>query len=100
MPLHFVTTPNGATYTCTCTAGSDHEVGTQLMVWTIYRAPADFPSVPYVVRGWLIIGGDIVDSGALGLADSLEQARTYLPQGLSRFEPSPGEDPVVVESWL
>ena len=69
--------------------------------WTIYATPADFPSVPYVVRGWLVgPGGQVRDSGAIGFADTLEQARNYLPPGLVRFERSPDDDPVIVETWL
>jgi len=50
-----------------------------LQLWTIYRSPADFPDVPYVLRNWLVgPGGALADGGALGFADTLEEARSYL----------------------
>lgn len=98
---HIVTAPNGAAYPCTCSVGEDHELSHVLVVWTIYEKPADYPTVPFVVRAWHVSGGQQTDAGALAFADTLDQARSMLPAGLHRFPPSDGyDDPVVVESWL
>ena len=72
-----------------------------MTTWTVYASPADFPNAPYVVRGWLIgPGGQVADSGALGFADTLDEARGMIPAGLYRMERSPDDDPVIVETWL
>lgn len=68
--------------------------------WTIYARPADFPDVPFVVRNWIITPGAMVPGGAVAFCDSLEQARHVIPEGLTRFERNPDDDPVIVESWL
>jgi hypothetical protein len=72
-----------------------------LWMWTIYAHPADFPDVEFVVRGW-IVGphGTLTDSGALGFAHTLDEARNIVPAGLVRMERSPDDDPVVVETWI
>ena len=72
-----------------------------LTTWTIYERPADFPDVPFVLRGWIVgPGGQLRESGTLGFADTLEQARTYVPEGLTRFPRADDDDPVIVETWL
>lgn len=72
-----------------------------LQLWTIYRSPADFPDVPYVLRNWLVgPGGALADGGALGFADTLEEARSYLPAGLSMVPRAPNDEPQIVETWL
>jgi len=73
-----------------------------MTMWTIYAAPADFPDVPYVVRGWAVGPGfgEVTATGAIGFADTLDQARGCLPPGLACIQPSPEDDPVIVETWL
>lgn len=97
---HVMTGADGAAYPCSCEIGEDHEISNVLTVWTIYAAPADFPTVPFVVRGWLIHGTQSQPSGAMGFADTLDEARAFLPPGLVRFVPQHGDDPVIVESWM
>lgn len=68
--------------------------------WTIYDHPKDYPD-NFVVRRWRLgDGGEPVPDQECHLADSLEEARKYIPLGLVRMEPSPGEDPVIVETWI
>ncbi|WKW87087.1 hypothetical protein SEA_NICOLE72_50 [Microbacterium phage Nicole72] len=70
-------------------------------MWTIYAAPSDFPSVPFVVRGHVASAEGVkADIGALGFADTLDEARAYLPAGLVCVGRDPSDDPVIVESWL
>jgi hypothetical protein len=72
-----------------------------LTMWTIYSSPADYPDVPFVVRGWAVGPyGALADTGALGFADTLDEARNMIPDGLVRMERSPDDDPVVVETWM
>lgn len=72
-----------------------------LDLWTIYRAPADFPGVPFIVRRWTVLQGGGLDPAIVAMpAQSLLAARALIPEGLHRLERSPTEDPVVVETWL
>lgn len=69
--------------------------------WVIYQSPADYPSVPYVVRGWIVgPGGQLAASGAVGFADTLDQARHIIPAGLVCLPRSPEDDAVIVETWF
>lgn len=70
-------------------------------MWTIYASPADFPSVPFVVRGWIITeSGGLMFNGAVGFADTLDQARGYIPAGLVCMARSDDDEPQIVETWL
>lgn len=72
-----------------------------LALWTIYRSPRDAPG-KWVVRRWRVVPGllDPVPDEASTAHDSLEQARAVVPAGLVMFARAPGDDPVVVETWL
>ena len=82
--------------------GRQAEANTRPMeMWTIYARPADFPEVPFLVRGWLVLpNGALVPSGAVAFADTLEQARNVLPKGLMRFERDAEDEAQIVESWM
>jgi hypothetical protein len=64
-------------------------------MFVIYEHPLDFPG-HFVVRRWL--GGDPTQDFAI--ADSLEAARAKVPQGMYRMPHCPGEDDVIVETWI
>ena len=75
-------------------------------VYVIYDHPRDHPEW-WVVRPWDVIGGDsaprIAKNGlpVAGLFRELEAARAYCEQfGLTCLPPQPGDDPVIVETWL
>jgi hypothetical protein len=70
--------------------------------YTIYARPADYPSVAYVVRGWLIEADGPTPTGEVFFADSLREARGFLPkeQTFVRFDRSPDDAPSIVETWL
>ena len=68
--------------------------------YVIYFNPSDFPG-RYVVRGWTAgIGECQPDAEPLGVVDNLEAARAKIPPGLHRLSRLPGEDSVIVETWL
>ena len=69
---------------------------TALVMWTIYRSPADYPTVPYVVRSWAVGPG----VGELGFGDTLAEVRGYLPEGLVQIPRSPEDEPQIVETWI
>lgn len=68
-----------------------------LPMWTIYDHPSDYPR-HYVVRATIV--GRSVPSERVQLADTLEEARALVPDGLFCLARSPGDDPVIVETWF
>lgn len=70
-----------------------------LVIWTIYRNPKDFPD-GYVTRPWTITPGGNARPGMAHLSMTLEDARINCGPGLTRLPPSPEDDPTVVESWI
>lgn len=67
--------------------------------WAIYDHPKDYPN-NFVVRRWTLAGGNPVPDRECSLASSLEEAREFIPAGLVRVSPFPGEDPIIVETWI
>ncbi|MBA1280438.1 hypothetical protein [Stutzerimonas stutzeri] len=70
----------------------------QLSMWTVYERPADHPQ-QYVARRWIAIPKAEPTSEFL-VADDLESLRQKLPTGLVRMDRNPGDDPVIVETWI
>ena len=68
-------------------------------MYTIYDSPTDYPG-KFVVRRWEIDKGPAVPKETLAVKDSLIEARLAVPVGLVRVDRSPGDDPVIVETWL
>jgi hypothetical protein len=66
-----------------------------LEMFVIYDHPLDYPG-HFVVRRWL--GGKPTDSFII--ADSLTAARVEVPPGMHRLPHQPGEDAVIVETWI
>jgi hypothetical protein len=67
-------------------------------VWTIYERPRDYPD-SYVVRAWTTRGGEPTP-GPARTAPTLDAARKLVPRGMHRLPPFPGDDPVIVETWI
>ena len=70
-----------------------------LSIWTVYDKPADFPTM-FVARRWVVVGPVPHATDDVVFAYNLERLRDQLPPGLVRLPPSPGDDPVIVESWI
>lgn len=73
-----------------------------LVTFTIYEKPKDYPD-KFVVRRWAVVRGrpnPVPDPKAWAVADSLEMARKALPPGLVCTQRYPGDDPVIVETWV
>lgn len=71
-----------------------------LTLWTIYGPnTADHPG-HWVVRAWDITSGVSRPRRDATLCASLIEARAAVPAGLFRIDRGPGEDPVIVESWV
>jgi hypothetical protein len=77
----------------------------ELATYAIYEKPRDFPE-SFVVRRWTVRGGvldPVADPEPLVVADSLEAARRGLEDvvpGLFRLSREPGDDSVIVETWI
>lgn len=73
---------------------------TGLRLFTIYRSPSDFAG-HFVVRPWRASAG-AVTPGPIGcVCDTLGDARMQLrAMGLARLARAPGDDPVIVETWV
>ena len=66
-----------------------------LSIWTVYSNPKDFPG-KWVARRFLL---DWPEDETL-VADSLEELRRQLPQGLHHQPRLKNDDPVIVETWF
>ena len=72
-----------------------------LNIWTIYVSPADYPG-QYVARRFVVGGKDSHHgpTNEMFVADTLEEVRALLPPGLICMPREPGDDRVIVESWI
>ncbi|ART61155.1 hypothetical protein CBP36_19500 (plasmid) [Acidovorax carolinensis] len=67
----------------------------ELELWTVYDSPIDLPG-RFVARKWLLDQ----PTNELLQDKTLEGLRAKLPQGLTRLERSPQDDPKIVETWI
>ena len=72
-----------------------------MKVYTIYDHPTDYPE-HFVVRTWLILPGEPEPQATkeCSLATSLEEAQSFVPEGLVAIPRSPGDDEPIVETWM
>ncbi len=76
---------------------SDHRT---LNLWTVYDNPSDYPG-QFVARRFIITGpAGPFATGEMFTADTLEEIRAMIPQGLFRMEPWQGDDIKIVETWI
>jgi hypothetical protein len=73
---------------------------TPLSILTVYRHPKDHPD-KYVVREFILdVDGQLLARKSCDLADTLEEARKFIPEGRCCFsEPNTPGLPAV-ESWI
>jgi hypothetical protein len=69
----------------------------ELLIWTVSWGTADFGD-QFVARPFLSRAGRFMHRHLS--ADTLDDVRALLPVGLTRLDPEPGDDPVIVEVWL
>ena len=71
-----------------------------LSIMTVYRHPKDHPD-KYVVREFILdVHGQLLARKSCNLADTLEEARKFIPEGRCCFsEPNTPGLPAV-ESWI
>ncbi len=66
-----------------------------LEMFVIYDHPRDFPG-HFVVRRWI----DGKPTQDFAIADTIDSARAEVPRGMHRLPHQPGEDDVIVETWI
>ena len=71
----------------------------QLLIWTIYDHPLDYPE-------WFVARPHIIRPKKTGpvpmhlIATDLNALRALLPDGLTRLERQPNDDPFILEVWV
>lgn len=74
--------------------------GDAFEMWTIYDHPSDAPEF-FVARKWLITGGAAIATGETMSEEDIDTLRKYFQiGGMTCLPRQPGDDPVIVESWL
>jgi hypothetical protein len=71
-----------------------------LSVWTVYDHPSDYPDGFVARRHEAYTDHSVVATADAVFAPTLEAVRAKLPPGLHCITRSPGDDPVIVESWI
>lgn len=73
-----------------------------LVMYAIYAHPKDYPD-DFVCRRWFCFPGEDVpraDAKPWYIDRTLEDVRKQIPPGLVMLPRMPGDDPVIVETWL
>jgi len=72
-----------------------------LVMWTVYRHPADYPGKIVARKFEIQRRGATIATDDVLIEDTLEQVRRKLAQrGLTPLTRSPGDEPQIVETWL
>jgi hypothetical protein len=66
--------------------------------YVIYKRPEDYPT-KFVVRLWIIGPGTVQAGPMICTADTIEEARESLPDGVHHFDYD-DPDPVIAEVWF
>ena len=70
------------------------------VMWVIYEHPKDFPE-EYVARQWQIYPGTVVPGKTVERDQDLHVLRQrFDDMGLVCAQPSPGDDPAILEIWF
>lgn len=67
--------------------------------YTIYNKPKDFPT-KFVVRLWIIGPGTAQAGPLICTANTLEEARESLPDGVERVQVGDPDEKSIAEVWM
>lgn len=70
-----------------------------LSIITIFQHPLDYPD-KFVVREFLVENGSVQARTECQLADTLEEARKFIPEGRVRIKETRTFEVPAVESWV
>ena len=71
----------------------------QLLIWTVYDHPLDYPEW-FVARPQIILPKLPPAFPMHLMTRDLEALRSALPDGLTRMDRLPDDDPCVIETWV
>lgn len=72
----------------------------RLPVWVVYENPSDYPG-KFVVRvQYAERNGSVTADSEARIADTLDEARCFIPGGLVCLPRYADDDPVIVEAWV
>ena len=77
----------------------NNPAGDTLVMCVIYDHPRDHPD-HYVLRAWYVTRDGVGPAEDVVLADSLDEVRQYVPDGLLCLARQHDDDPAIVETWL
>lgn len=66
-----------------------------LEIWVVYKKPLDYPN-KFVIRKWI----NNTPTKTMYIADTLDEIRQRIPEGLVSIGRSPNDDPKIVEVWI
>lgn len=73
----------------------------ELVIWTVYERPSDFPEWPYVVRASLTTSTGIhVTDEAYGFTTLADVRACMSAHGFYCIDRSPEDEPHIVEVWM
>lgn len=70
-----------------------------LFMYVVYRSPLDHPG-KWVTRKWKVSRGDVSSDLHCKVADTLDEARTFVPDGYVNIGRRAADDPVIYEVWV
>ena len=68
-------------------------------LYTVYKDPSDYPG-KFVIRRFVISGGNVEPANLICVEDDLETALTRLPPGLVKIDRFENDDPKILEVWM
>jgi len=93
--LHLEIVPDLDGHEMKATLWGDYLEKKNLTNWTIYKHPKDYPD-KVVARKFIL---DKPTSEII-IGNTIEEVRSGIPKGLTRFLPDERDDSVIVETWL
>lgn len=69
------------------------------VVYCVYENPADFPG-KFVARRWVGMDPDYAPAAVSDTLEGVHRILMEIDPNLIRAERNPGDDPVIVETWL
>lgn len=71
-----------------------------LSIWTLYDHPKDYPA-GFIARRWEVYATGPVPTDDAVMANDLETLREHFRDcGLYCMPRQPGDDPVIIETWI
>lgn len=76
------------------------KVSSEIVMYTVYIHPLDYPDHFVVRRHFVTAEGSQPSPHLFHVADTLDEVRAGLPDGLYCIGREPDDEPQIVESWV